>query len=646
LTGSLSRKAKTFPEMLALALLHTIGLSALSLASAWPTAEPYYPHYPSRPVQTLTGTWAFGAASAGVDPASVPYAAITLGSTVQVPSAIDVAPPGVLPVRGTFYYRSDHTCTPGARALIKFGAVNFYARVFVDGAVLGVHTAGPYTPFMMVAPACGAAGSRELTVVINNQPNNTLCPTFTGGDFFAYSGIIRPVIVTELPPAVAYWIDAVQPLSKDVTAGTIDVTVVLGGDVSALGGSVSLTLAFDGNSGKGQLVALTNATAVIKDIPVPNFKLWTLGQGNLFTLQVTEGASGDSVLVRSGLRVLGTASGPGGNARITINGEIVKLVGYNRHTMYPDTGAAVTIAQEKQDVALLQALNANYVRGAHYPQSQSWLDLLDEAGIALWEETIGPGVSLKNIQDPWFMQNQLTAVTSMVLTSWSHPSVILHGYFNEGPSDQQAACVGYGACADTIKALVGNPPKAFVTWANNKVSKDVCIAHEDVISFNSYPGWYDREGNVTYPLVYWPQQAAWAAQNWGGKPVTVSETGGGGVFEWLNDTAPFPGIQWSQFYQKNLVEADAKTIVGDDRFSGLTLWQFADIKADDSDTKSCGQCPYLPHPANLTQPWDCAYVDVQVCGRPKGENNKGSVDFWRRRKEIFSVVSQIYAGAK
>lgn len=37
-------------------------------------------------------------------------------------------------------------------------------------------------------------------------------------------------------------------------------------------------------------------------------------------------------------------------------------------------------------------------RGAHYPQSQSWLDRLDEAGMVIWEETLGPGVSLKNIQ--------------------------------------------------------------------------------------------------------------------------------------------------------------------------------------------------------------------------------------------------------
>lgn len=100
------------------------------------------------------------------------------------------------------------------------------------------------------------------------------------------------------------------------------------------------------------------------------------------------------------------------SGRLTINGETVKLLGFNRHTMWPDTGAAVTPAQEAADLALLQKLNSNYVRGAHYPQvcvsclspyllsshpplyhpprsqSQSWLDALDEAGIVLWEESL------------------------------------------------------------------------------------------------------------------------------------------------------------------------------------------------------------------------------------------------------------------
>lgn len=39
-----------------------------------------------------------------------------------------------------------------------------------------------------------------------------------------------------------------------------------------------------------------------------------------------------------------------------------QLLGFNRHTMWLDTGASVTPAQEATDLAILQGLNATYVR--------------------------------------------------------------------------------------------------------------------------------------------------------------------------------------------------------------------------------------------------------------------------------------------
>ena len=168
--------------------------------------------------------------------------------------------------------------------------------------------------------------------------------------------------------------------------------------------------------------------------------------------------------------------------------------------------------------------------------------------------------------------------------------------------------------------------------------RDVCIAYEDVISFNAYPGWYDHAGNVTFPLEDWSNRVAWAASSFPEKPVTVSETGGGGVYEWTNTSSPFPGLYWSQAYQNNLVSVDATVILNNTHVSALALWQMADIKVAN---ENCVECPYLPHPNNLSVPWDCAYVDVS-CGRPKRENNKGSVDYWRRPKLVYSSLTQIF----
>ncbi len=63
--------------------------------------------------------------------------------------------------------------------------------------------------------------------------------------------------------------------------------------------------------------------------------------------------------------------------------------------------------------------------------------------------------------------------------------------------------------------------------------------------------------------------------------------------------------------------------------------QFGDIKANDGDTKKCGRCDYFPGTNN------CSYIDVS-CGRPGGENHKGSVDFWRRKKMSYNITKALY----
>jgi len=434
----------------------------------------------------LNGTWSFGFSIPGSTPdiRNASYADIATPNSTFVPSSFDIAPPAIKGPRTTVFYRSTHACTPGTSALLRFMAVNFFVRIFVDGVELQNHTAGPYTPFNRLAPACKASGQRELALMVNNEFKKDLSPTATGGDFYFYGGIIRPIIVTELP-ATPYFLERVEPVTVSVEGGLIDVRVVLSG--SQLPASLSLSLAFNGGPAGQPSTAPVSAEgiAVLQGVAVPDAKPWALGQGNLFTLTVTDSASGDALTVRSGLRTIGVAPGP--PARLTINGKVVKLHGFNRHTLYLDTGAALTLEQEATDLALLQEVNANYVRGGHYPQSQSWLDALDAAGIAMWEEALGPGVSTADTLNPVFMKNHLEAVTSMVTTSIAHPSVILHGFFNEGPSGDVKACPGYAASAATIQALVNG--SRLVTWASNQGINDKCLASAEVVSFNNYPGW-------------------------------------------------------------------------------------------------------------------------------------------------------------
>ena len=616
--------------------------STLAQSGPWPTAPSFYPQT-NRKTLVLNGTWSFGWAPNGTDAALIGYSQLVTPETTFVPSSFDVAPAAIPGPRTTVFYRSTHACTPGVSSLARFYAVNFYARVFSDGLELGNHTAGPFTPFSFTLPPCGAGATRELALIVNNEFNSTLSPTAIDGDFFFYSGIIRPIVISELPLRNAVFIDRVEPLTINVSAKTMDLRVYVSGGASN-SKSVNLSVTINGAplaNGNFPILNASSNVAVVRVTLPADVAPWSLGHGNLFELSTTATDSGDTWTTRSGLRIVSVDTS-GAQARLALNGEIVKLHGFNRHTMWPDTGAAVTLEQEAIDVALIVSINANYIRGGHYPQSQSFLDALDAAGVAVWEESLGPGVSTKDTLNPYFMTQQIIAMESMIHTSFSHPSVILHGFFNEGPSSDVDACPGYATLAATVAANVGTPPARLSTWASDNTQMDMCYAFADVISFNDYPGWYGSPGDISDAAATWKGHANWIAATWPGKPFTVSETGGGGIYEWVNATSPAPGPFWSTQFQTALVSADAGYLLGDDRVSGVSLWVLTDFKVDEG---VCGQCDYAPHPDSLTFPWDCAFINTS-CYRPNGMNHKGAVDWWRRPKSEFAVVQALYGAAK
>ena len=289
----------------------------------------------------------------------------------------------------------------------------------------------------------------------------------------------------------------------------------------------------------------------------------------------------------------------------------------------------MTYPQIQQDVALIKQVGANYIRGAHYPQDQRYLDLLDENGIVEWCETLGPGVSTNDLKNPYFMKYQIQAVNEMLDAAINNPSVIIWAFYNEGPSNDKDAIPGYNASASAIRA---RDTSRFVTWADNKETGSVTIGPiADVASFNNYPAWYNNFGNINSCYTHWNSMADDVYKMWPGKPFLISETGAGGVYEYDNVTA----CKWSQLYESEVTYADAFAALNNSKVSGITLWQFNDIKANEGDTSKCGQCDYYPDSTI------CAYIDVS-CGRPGGENHKGSVDFWRRIKQSYNTVQKLY----
>ena len=366
-------------------------------------------------------------------------------------------------------------------------------------------------------------------------------------------------------------------------------------------------------------------------IEVPNARPWSIHDPQLHTVSVT--LNDATVIERFGLRIVGTT--PDYN-QITLNGQVIpKLVGWNHHTQYPETAASPTDKQMDTDIRLLLNGGANFVRGAHYPQDPRWLDRLDENGLLMWSETVGPAVTVKDTQDSNFLYYQSQQVTEMLDNAMNHPSIIIWAFFNEGPSDVDVACSAYEASS---KQILQRDKTRFVTWASSKGLYDVCYEHATLIAINAYPGpWYQKEK----PKEYWNNMAtkikSGEIKGTHNKPFLISETGAGGIWEWTkNETSTI----WTLEYQTRVISEDVDTAISNSNISGISLWHFFDFKTND-ETENNTHCEYIPY----VYPPVCSYINASadnLVGRPGGLNHKGVLDYWRRTKPAYEIVAKKY----
>jgi beta-glucuronidase len=134
----------------------------------------------------------------------------------------------------------------------------------------------------------------------------------------------------------------------------------------------------------------------------------------------------------------------------------------------------------------------------------------------------------------------------------------------------------------------------------------------DVVSINRYPGWY--VGNIAdIPGELDRIVAHLDATGHADRPVIISEIGAGAIPGWRdwNET------RWSEQYQARLLDAVIRHLFLDrERFCGLSIWQFCDCRSSE--------------------------LVGRILGRPRGFNNKGVVDEYRRPKLAYEVVRRCF----
>jgi len=430
---------------------------------------------------------------------------------VTVPSSLE--PAGLYTLKRSFQLPQ---APPAARAFIHFEAITYCGKLAVNGKRLGV--LGPYIPCEFEFTDVARAGDNELELQMADLvpfPDGTGKAEIALGvnpGWEAYGGIIRDVWA-ELRPA-----SFIENVRLAYQLGRRFETVALEPEVMAMseaGGAaqveVALSLAGVEVGRASKLVELKPGANVLPlgfEFKAP--ALWSPAQPTLYLLEarLKHGSFEDSWVCRTGFRDIHIEG-----RELRLNGERLVVNGVCRHDMWKDQGFTLSREQQQQDMRMIKALGANFVRLVHYPHDRNIVRLADELGLLVSEE---PGYWNMDFRSMAREEIELgyRILEATIRRDWNSPSVLAWLLSNECHLTEAVLSEGRKRCRQL------DPIERLVSAANSmraEQSKPLFVA-ADMDFFDQHPYTYDVEDfrkeaefdGPAKPLIF---------TEWGGKAI-------------------------------------------------------------------------------------------------------------------------------
>jgi len=461
---------------------------------------------------------------------------------------------------GTVWYRTkfDYSPTAGmARQFLHFGAANYQADVYLNGAKLGRHVGG-FTPFEYEVTGRLRPGGNSLVVKVDNTRHADAVPT-VNTDWWNYGGITRDVTLVETPRVLVRDYQVRLAPARAGAAPRLSLSVQLDGASVATPVTVEIP-----EVGVRATLATDAAGAAQAEVPVRNLALWSPQQPKLYEVHITSGQ--DRVVDRIGFRRIEVR----GN-QVLLNGKPVFLRGISLHEENPLRGGR---AYSEEDARLLlgwaKELGCNFVRLAHYPHNEHMARVADEMGLMLWEET--PVYWTIAWTNPDTLANATNQLTELITRDRNRASVIVWSVANETPVSEPRTRF-LKSLVDTARAL---DPTRLVSAAmevhvdpadnNHRIVDDPFGAYTDLLSFNQYIGWYDglpqKLDQIRWTFAY-------------DKPVMISEFGADALQGMHGDAL----TRFSEEYQEDLYRHTLAMLSKIPQWRGTTPWILVDFRS-------------------------------------------------------------------
>ncbi len=497
--------------------------------------------------------------------------------------------------KGKAWYRKDFTLNrldKNKRVFIELGEIGMSYTLYIDGKKVGYVLAGNYLEDFDVTDLLSTDENHQITLEIDN--------TLGWGAYWSWGGIRRFVKVSQRNPVFIHRQEIIAQPDLNKQTATVQTAIFIKNNSSKnelvnLNQLISLEgkEAVKSNKKGINIPAQSEIKVLLKHtINAKSLKLWHFDHPNLYESKLTLSyAKTDigSLTDRFGIRKVEIK-----NQQLYLNGEQIKLAGYNWVADDRATGSVLPAYRYKEDIDLMKAAGANMARLSHRPLPNDVLNYLDEVGMLIISEFNNwPQFMNGKSEEPKIFAQKL------IQQSFNHPCIIGWSVGNENGNLKEFPDVN-----DYTKNIISYIKKeldstrlvAYVSHTADYQDNDAA-QFGDIVHINKYGNYEKAVDELTkrYP----------------DKAIFMSEYGGHAdnlIYDTPNNTL-FKSLMVDKLSDKN-------------NLIGYSIWTF-------NDYRSTYQSPNLATatPVHQNRQW-------------------GIVDVYRNKKRAFRQMQNFYAPVK
>ena len=342
---------------------------------------------------------------------------------------------------------------------LRFSSVHYYAKVWINGKFVGEHVGG-HLPFDITnLNSVLLFGKKNLlTVAVNNTLTNASLPqgyvewksSDTGNyppgyftleyhfDFLNYAGIHRSVVLYTLPSYMHIEDITIVTtnVAKDYSQATLSYHIEYVASENLNDDPICFLELQDKKTGN----KVVSETGCSGSLTINKPKLWwpylmNEDYGHLYSMQVwlTSNKHGDDVyrLYHVGIRSISWNA-----TNFLINHQPFYFRGFGRHEDSDIRGKGLDLPLIARDFNLIKWIGANSFRTSHYPYAEEIMDMADEEGIVIIDES--PGVALDHFADD-LLENHLQVMKELIERDKNRACVVMWSIANEPRSQRSSA---------------------------------------------------------------------------------------------------------------------------------------------------------------------------------------------------------------